>query len=417
MSNQSLPREDAEGEQWDRVDGLSNSDDQNLLAADIHVNESTKTVSFHHIHMWNWAHIFSLTLFSIYGITIRSFMGRIFGGDCDAMTPINDWLTPISRHICVTATGKTEQYGGALFIDLPANMFGSFIMGSLTGHSKDWPVLPWLKHDHPLQYEDGLHLGLRTALCGTITTFSSWNAQMVLMMDGTGTYLGSQVVAALFGYVLGMQVSISCFRAGRTLAAWCHLKVNPHIFEVDVLPIDYAESEDSEHQLSGRLRLNSRVISSFIALALFVLYILGDFYWGIKYYRQLWISCLLGPFGTLLRWKLSTLNGKLRLDNWKWFPIGTFSSNFIGSIVSSSINAIFTASLVNGYSLTHDILAGMVLGFAGCLSTVSSMVKEVTEITEKNPHFDKKAFVYSYGTLVSCSLIGLLVYCPIVRLL
>jgi hypothetical protein len=38
-------------------------------------------------------------------------------------------------------------------------------------HSKDWPVLPWLKHDH-LQYEDGLDLGLRTELCGTITTFS-----------------------------------------------------------------------------------------------------------------------------------------------------------------------------------------------------------------------------------------------------
>jgi hypothetical protein len=39
-------------------------------------------------------------------------------------------------------------------------------------HSKDWPVLPWLKHDHPFQYEDGLDLGLRTALCGIITTFS-----------------------------------------------------------------------------------------------------------------------------------------------------------------------------------------------------------------------------------------------------
>jgi hypothetical protein len=31
-------------------------------------------------------------------------------------------------------------------------------------HSKDWPVLPWLKHDHLLQYEDGLDLNLRTAL-------------------------------------------------------------------------------------------------------------------------------------------------------------------------------------------------------------------------------------------------------------
>jgi hypothetical protein len=41
--------------------------------------------------------------------------------------------------------------------------FNRFLMA----HSKDWPVLPWLKHDHPLQYEDGFDLGLRTALCGT----------------------------------------------------------------------------------------------------------------------------------------------------------------------------------------------------------------------------------------------------------
>jgi len=136
-------------------------------------------VPIYHVHRWQWAHIFFLSLFSIYGITIRSFLGRIFGGDCDATTPIEDWLTPFSSSICVTATGKTIQYGGALFIDLPANMFGSFIMGFLTGHLKHWPALPFLKHDHPLQYDDGLHLGLRTGLCGTITTFSSWNAQMV----------------------------------------------------------------------------------------------------------------------------------------------------------------------------------------------------------------------------------------------
>jgi hypothetical protein len=39
--------------------------------------------------------------------------------------------------------------------------------------------------------------------------------------------------------------------------------------------------------------------------------------------------------------------------------------------------------------------------------------EEMTEMTEKNPHFNKKAFVYSsYG-----SLIGLLVNCPIIRLI
>ena len=368
-------------------------------------------VPIYHVHKWEWTHIFFLTFFSIYGISIRSFLGRLFGGDCDAVTPINDWLTAFSERICVTASGKTDQYGGALFIDLPANMFGSFIMGFLTGHSKDWPVLPWLTHDHPLQYHGSLHLGLKTALCGTITTFSSWNAQMVLMMDGTGTARGSQVVAALFGYVLGLQVAVSSFRAGRTTAAWIHSKVNPHIFEINTSLDDVGNEPNEQH--GDHNWLTSNIIPSIIALAVFILYILGDFFWNINYYRGLWLSCLFGPFGTMLRWKLATLNG--RSSRWPCFPIGTFISNFAASIVSCSINAILIASLFNKSSLTHDILVGIKVGFAGCLSTVSSMVKEVVDITEKNPHFDKQATMYSYGTLLSCCLVGLLVYCPIVR--
>ena len=424
MLNQSTSSVEKEGEAWEdsgisstnvhhwsesresdsKAEGGANTIDDDRLIID-----KTK---IHHGSTSNWAHVFSLTLFSIYGITIRSFMGRFFGGDCANATPINDWLTPLSQHICVTTTGTTEQYGGALFIDLPANMFGSFVMGFLTGNSKDWPVLPWLKHDHPLQYHDGLHLGLKTALCGTITTFSSWNAQMVLMMSGTGTVLGSQVIAALFGYILGLQIAVASFRTGRTLAAWFHFQVNPHIFDVDVSIPNSLEATD---RLRWHHRLDASVIPSVGASALFVLYVLGDFYWKIDYYREVWVSCLFGPFGTIMRWKIAALNGKLKYNNWQWFPIGTFLSNVIASTVSCSISAVFIASLVRKSTLTYDLLVGIKVGFAGCLSTVSSMVKEIVEITDKNALFDKKAFIYSYGTLMSCCFIGLIVYCPLVR--
>jgi len=33
---------------------------------------------------WNWLHIFYLSLFSTVGVTIRAFMGRFFGGDCES---------------------------------------------------------------------------------------------------------------------------------------------------------------------------------------------------------------------------------------------------------------------------------------------------------------------------------------------
>ena len=77
----------------------------------------------------DWIHIIYLSIFSVIGVTFRSFIGRLFGGDCDPQSAVKDWLYPLSHRICVTTNGRTEQYGGALFIDLPDNMFGSFIIG------------------------------------------------------------------------------------------------------------------------------------------------------------------------------------------------------------------------------------------------------------------------------------------------
>ena len=34
----------------------------------------------------------------------------------------------------------------------------------MSGINSDWPVIPWLSHDHPLQNEHDLHLGIKTAL-------------------------------------------------------------------------------------------------------------------------------------------------------------------------------------------------------------------------------------------------------------
>ena len=90
------------------------------------------SVSIFQCLKWNWPAIVYLSIFSIIGVTTRSFIGRLFGGDCDSIgDPIDDWLYPLSHQICITASGRTEQHGGALFIDLPENMLGSFIMVNL----------------------------------------------------------------------------------------------------------------------------------------------------------------------------------------------------------------------------------------------------------------------------------------------
>lgn len=69
-----------------------------------------------------------IALFSVFGAVLRIYIARFFGLDCEFSSAgddyVDDFLTPFASKICVTASGQTEQTGGALFTDLPANMLG-----------------------------------------------------------------------------------------------------------------------------------------------------------------------------------------------------------------------------------------------------------------------------------------------------
>mmetsp|Transcript_30388 Transcript_30388/g.45858 ORF Transcript_30388/g.45858 Transcript_30388/m.45858 type:complete len:110 (-) Transcript_30388:984-1313(-) len=100
--------------------------------------------------------------------------------------------------------------GGSIFADLPLNILGCFIMGIMTTLSSDWPAVPWLKSTHPVQGMTHVHVSLKTGL--SLTKKTSWNSQMVVMMNGSGTELGSQVVRALFGYMIGLHCDVEGFK-------------------------------------------------------------------------------------------------------------------------------------------------------------------------------------------------------------
>ena len=359
-----------------------------------------------------WLNIFYLSLFSIAGGSLRIFMGRFFGGDCELDTEggqIDDFLWPSSHKVCITASGKTQQYGGALFLDLPANMLGSFIMGYNVGHSADRPAIQCLAKNHPLQYEKEFHTGVTTGFCGSLTTLSSWNSQMVMMMNGNANpYLGSQVLAALFGYILGLQTSLVSFRAGRALAAFVTVKRNPSVFDHDLRN----NNEIRWRRYHDHLYWIMPMILLIIGGTLIAVFAAGDVYWGIHYYRQVWIACILAPLGTLLRWKLSKWNGHSS------FPLGTFVANFIASIISAAITAwvIVESRDVNAtYNWELPTMQAISLGFTGCLSTVSTFAKECVEIGERNPPYSKSQLLYSHGTLFSCCAAGLIVYSLVAR--
>ena len=417
-----------------------------------------------------------LSLFSVVGLTLRAYVGRSFGGDCEAAhaaggtRQIYDFLWPASHLVCVTSTGRTSQHGGALFVDAPANVLGCLIMGYLapapatTGgggprdrddddcsSSDSRAMMPCPSRDRPwhnmMEGSSSLHLGIRTGLCGSLTTFSSWNTQMVLMMDGTANpILGSQIPAALFGYALGLQTSLASYRAGRVLGA-CRSHANggrrdnPHGSSRRDNNNTTRPSPSPNPNPSPRRRCRNHrrhhldwmtpAVLSIVVGTLIGLYVAGDVYWDVvPYYREMWIGSLFAPFGTLCRWKLGTMNGKFGVRGCgggggggggggeRWFPCGTFLANFLGCAISAAFTARAIARSTEDEGAQQweiPILNAISLGIAGCLSTVSTFAKECVELGDRYPPYDGKQFLYSHGTMLGCCLIGLLVYSPIVR--
>jgi fluoride ion exporter CrcB/FEX len=87
------------------------------------------------------------------------------------------------------------------------------------------------------------------------------------------------------------------------------------------------------------------------------------------------IAILLGPPGALLRFRLSQYNGSLKAL--KWFPLGTFAANMIACVVDYAIRAGLERA-PQQLPFTHEaLLTGIMLGFCGSLSTVSTWVVEV----------------------------------------
>jgi len=387
-----------------------------------------------------------VSAFAIFGSTFRVFIGRFFGLDCENPNGISDFWMSLSKGICVTTSGETSQTGGALFTDLPANMIGSFIMGVVSNIRPDlWPPLPWFHKDHPLQQYEPLHVGIKTGFCGSLTTFSSWNTQMVIMMDGTHTELGTQVVAAIVGYILGLVASIGCYVFGTQVSIW----INRHRYPNIDPQMDSASDDDSVGLLVEEGGLSSHVIErtygdgvivcpdcrlcrplcrvltftfsakyiAFTFLAgIFVAMIVADAIHSIPFYRTMWLSVLLTPPGAILRWQISKWNGRWSLmGRFTWLPWGTFLCNISASIVSVLCVAIqfrFYGDVNSSWPVA--ILGAIRTGFAGSLSTVSTFVKEFIDLNNIHQHHGK-AYNYALITILTSALLCLTIYSSIVR--
>ena len=223
-------------------------------------------------------------------------------------------------------------------------------------------------------------------------------------MDGTFTELGPQVPAALFGYFIGFFCCLGSFSFGRVVYEWLrarHATPEPN-FAVD--------EEIGEGQLpSDRCEIaaciwNVRFGSLAISVMLTAAFIVGDAIEGIAFYRQMWMSLMLAPFGALLRWKLSEFN----TDS---FPRGTLVANITAAGLYALVKVLTLRYAGDDLGTwTDKLLSTLEIAFCGSLSTVSTLIKEITDAP-----IPAKGYLYGLTTIFSAMFLGLAIYSPIAR--
>lgn len=453
-------------------------------------------------------------------------LAQLFGEECKNPGTVG-WLKA-SSPLCVTADGTTEQVeGGIVFADLPANLLGCFFMGLMQDGTTLGLAIPlpvaWLSPLSGFQSMTAIHLAIKTGFCGSLTTFSSWNSDMIVLMFGSGYNRSSQFMSALFGYLIGMETALGSYVFGTTVAKWLHRLVNPELAsEADAmrdreaegvfinrqlpelerrflhqLNVQYDSHIASEQNMialarwrdttkearrvrhpsvealyqieravfvdhecipqgaekvgrqegwdidalrewktrerltrlprtssSGYLlpheqsRWYSVAIAGILVGGIILFLILGliqinekeDF---LITYRTMAYSMLLAPFGALLRWQLSSLNGSWAMtEQIAWIPAGTFAANLLGAMVSiTMIGAEFYNSDAQNFWVVGTIRAIRV-GFAGCLTTVSTFVAEVHKFFHQNKY--DRGYLYILITLVTSCVISIIIYACIV---
>lgn len=300
---------------------------------------------------------------------------------------------------------------------------------------------------------------------------------MVVMLDGTQTESGSQILSALFGYAIGLLTAVAAFLWGRFVATRWHngsrmTELHARTFDEEDDDIDEEQPSEDRHRgpsdvftdkkmaaaiqqmtmpleerdtshrgdyeepitttvPGGRtqdpsievesladetagplMHLNGSVLwfsSLSVVVALFLLFGYGDVFGNYKFYRRMWLSCLLTPVGAVLR---NQFNHWLPVSNsvqWGW---GTLGANVLGSVVSILLEVFMIRFLAEDEldSWLGTSIWALKVGFAGSLSTVSTFVKELVSLERL---LDRH--VYGIVTLVISMGLGLAIYSPLVR--
>lgn len=241
-----------------------------------------------------------------------------------------------------------------------------------------------------------LYVGLSIGFCGSFTTFSSFMRDVFLALSNNMTSpppsrsIGDDFMAPLAILIGTLFLCLAAIRAGAHIAILVG-KVNW------VLPGSY-------HFLLNRAMLTIGI--GLWAGAIIMAAVPPDQpsgpasrgTWGDETWRGLVLFALVfAPVGCIVRFYLSSKLNGLQAG----FPMGTFAANIIGTMVLGMAWDLQHSS-AGSTRVGCQVLQGIMDGFCGCLTTVSTWVAELGSLRRKH------AYVYG-GVSLGVSLASLVV--------
>ena len=233
----------------------------------------------------------------------------------------------------------------------------------------------------PTRYRRLLYTILSSGLCGSITTFSTWqiecNKSLFIQADISwgnimGTYNGARMLEWGVCLWIGVALPLMALHFGIYLAEILQeeQKVSQQdgVISTEVEPKEELKSVYEEVFLFAVFCITC-VLSIGLPLLVFPTWI------------HLTYTAVFGILGAYLRYWLSSFN-----KIYKSFPMGTFAANIGGSWVLAGTLAASKFG-VEYYNVgTQAALFGISCGFCGCLSTISTFVSEIDSMPNKHAY-------------------------------
>ncbi len=255
--------------------------------------------------------------------------------------------------------------GVSLFPSLYPHMIGTIIMGIVTSHK----IILTDK-------DSFFYTAIATGLCGSITSFSTWNSESVSILLQVGHDPPDNVLRIL-GWattlLLGLGMPSGSYVVG------CHLaSLSPWSDSKKKTSVKLLAKQDATTKWSKGF------VFMFVWIILTVLVVVIPYYTERLY---LMFSALFASLGTYLRWHLAPFNSAIMN-----FKLGTFLVNVAGAWLLGAI--VSSQELYADGELMSALLKGLGAGFCGCLTTVSTFIVEMYKLPLR------ASYVYTFSSIL-----------------